>query len=526
MPTAALLNQGQLGLDDGSGDWWSGVQSFTLSAVLAVALSVTAIGASARQAFGQWQDEVPQAVADEAFWQNPVAPVPAIFYQNYPYLPDSEEIPASGLYGQPDEDFWQNPTAPVKATLGAIYLPDPEEIPAAQLSATVDEYYWQNEVAPVKATLGSLYLPDPEEIPSGNLSATVDEYFWVNSVPPIFSYSVPAVFSYDDVIVPQVAAFVPDEDFWVNPVLPALQTSIVPSLNIDSQEPTLFGQFDEDFWQNAVQPVQAALAWPQQFTFDVQEPSGSLFGQPDEDFWKNWVAPVQASLYQNLPYLPDPEEIPAGSLIPPVPPVPPSFQSTFVGRVIADFGVTKSNPAEIDKFSASQQTFVTTGTPYPPFPARADGWQLLGQAAMGGELLVAPSSGGLSDNTYYAVLGGDVTIPASAINTSLVVTLFENYFSEPGQVISIQSDPLVIATIPTTTGQTVLWSLVVRLRGNGVNNGILIAEQLVNGQPVGVLYSNRSQTMEPKLQLSAVVNLQGSGPDLPQVRLMQFQLQE
>src|ERR1700724_3499450 len=110
MPTAALLNQQQQGLDDGAGDWWGGIQQSALSAVLPIALSVAAIGTSSRQVFGWQQDEVSQAVADEAFWQNPVAPTSATLYQNLPYLPDSEEIPAGSLHGQPDEDFWQNPT--------------------------------------------------------------------------------------------------------------------------------------------------------------------------------------------------------------------------------------------------------------------------------------------------------------------------------------------------------------------------------------------------------------------------------
>lgn len=47
-------------------------------------------------------------------------------------------------------------------------------------------------------------------------------------------------------------------------------------------------------------------------------PAGSLTGQPDEDFdWRAQAgppAPVVASIYQALPYLPDPEELPAGAL--------------------------------------------------------------------------------------------------------------------------------------------------------------------------------------------------------------------
>jgi hypothetical protein len=590
MPTAALLNQQQQGLDDGAGDWWGGIQQSALSAVLAIALSVAAIGTSSRQVFGWQQDEVSQAVADEAFWQNPVAPTSATLYQNLPYLPDSEEIPAGSLHGQPDEDFWQNPTAPVAATLGPVYLPDPEEIPAAQLSATVDEYYWQNEVAPIKATLGSLYLPDPEEIPSGNLSATVDEYFWVNSVPPIFSYSILTAFSYDDVIVPQVAAFVPDEDFWANSVLSVSQAFVVPSLNIDSQEPTLFGQFDEDFWQNSVQPVQATLVWPQQFTFDVQEPSGSLFGQFDEDFWQNAVQPVQAVLawpqqftfdvqepagslfgqfdedfwtnpvlpvisqvpiqafrdddvvvpqvivfgfdedfWQNPAvstkaifaplYQPDPEEVPAGSLVPPAPPVPPIFQPLIVGKTLRSFGVSLSSPVTIQTTSNDLQLFQTNGTPY----------------------LIVPADTNLYQRSYRIVAGGSIMIPPSGINTAVNFALTLKGFSQRTQPArAIVDDVMATLPSPQATSGTSLWQLVVKLSAAQDGNtgpaldkraGRLTAEWMININGVytsGISISNQNPFQEALLYFSLGAQFTGSvsGADKFQANLYQFETQQ
>jgi len=75
----------------------------------------------------------------------------------------------------------------------------------------------------------------------------------------------------------------------------------------------LFGQDDEDFWQNPVVPVVATLLWPQPWSFDVQE---ATIVPPiqDEDFWANPVAPVAASNRVYLPAQLDGEEIPAGNL--------------------------------------------------------------------------------------------------------------------------------------------------------------------------------------------------------------------
>ena len=73
----------------------------------------------------------------------------------------------------------------------------------------------------------------------------------------------------------------------------------------------LYGQYDEDFWQNQVPPV--TLTMGKIYLPDPEEiPAHTLYGQPDEDFWQNWVAPVPPSL--GPLYLPDPEEIPARTL--------------------------------------------------------------------------------------------------------------------------------------------------------------------------------------------------------------------
>jgi len=61
--------------------------------------------------------------------------------------------------------------------------------------------------------------------------------------------------------------------------------------------------FDEEPWQNQVAPVQAAFA--RLLLPDPEEiPAGSLVvlvGPPDEDYWVNQVTPIQAVIYQRLP---------------------------------------------------------------------------------------------------------------------------------------------------------------------------------------------------------------------------------
>ena len=144
----------------------------------------------------------------------------------------------------------------------------------------------------------------------------ISDDFWQNPVTPAIQKIPPSVFSDDDVIVPQVIAFSSDEDFWENPVVAVSAVFIYPQQStFDVQEPagSLFGQPDEDFWQNPVAPVVAILAYPQQSSFDVQEPAGSLHGQPDEDFWINSVAPIQATLSYPQQFSFDVKE-PAGSL--------------------------------------------------------------------------------------------------------------------------------------------------------------------------------------------------------------------
>src|SRR6266851_1430931 len=287
---------------------------------------------------------------DEDFWVNWVNPVQATFYQKLPLVPDPEELPAGSLYGQPDEDFWDNWVNPVQATFyQKLPLGDVEEIPAGSLYGQPDEDFWNNPVNPVQATFyQKLPLGDPEEIPAGSLYGQPDEDFWKNPVAPVLAtfYRTLPLADLDEIIVatigqpdedfwlpnPQIAFtftrfttpdddFVApirifDEDFWNNPVLPVLPVSFAIVALADSDIQYII-TFDEEFWQNPVVPVLAQFYQKLPLIPDPEEiPAGSLsISIADEDLWNNPVNPVQATFYQKLP-IPnwDVEEIPAGSL--------------------------------------------------------------------------------------------------------------------------------------------------------------------------------------------------------------------
>jgi hypothetical protein len=143
-----------------------------------------------------------------------------------------------------------------------------------------------------------------------------DEDYWFQSILPVpvpasLYQRLPYAVSLRDVEeIPAGRLFgQDDEDFWQNPVAP-VAASLYQRLPLGDPEElpagSLFGQDDEDFWRNPTAPVAASLKWPQQYLFGDQSdvPSGSLkkFNAPDEDYWQNRVAPVQATLYQPLPY--------------------------------------------------------------------------------------------------------------------------------------------------------------------------------------------------------------------------------
>lgn len=164
-----------------------------------------------------------------------------------------------------------------------------------------------------------------------------------------------------------------------------------------------------------------------------------------------------------------------------------NFQPIKVGRAVSNFGVSVSNPSEIDGYFAGNQAFFFS--PVQNAFATPDGWGDLGQQAMSGLLLRAPSSGSMDfAHTYYIVAGGDISIAPST---------------------------------------KVLWSVICKLAQGGTSrNSFLRADTLVNGNVVSTLYSSPDPSVPSKLQLSLGINFSGSHFGSPRVTLQQFEIQE
>jgi hypothetical protein len=202
----------------------------------------------------------------------------------------------------PEETEWQNRVRPVPPpSFQALpYGPEPEELPAGSLRGQPDEDFWQNPVAAVPACpprasggwppalYGQLpYLPDPTEDPAGSPHGLPEEAEWQNWVAPLsasFCQQFPYASAETAEVLPQ-AVSPPEEDFWQNPVPYGTGQNPVPGLipNVAACRGT---------------------ALPLPYLPDGEEiPAGSLYGVPEEFYWQNPVPPVPAAMWQPMPYL-------------------------------------------------------------------------------------------------------------------------------------------------------------------------------------------------------------------------------
>lgn len=307
--------------------------------------------------------------ADEDFWNNAVAPLwgqnylvlPLVIPEDFPAFPNANPVLDDGGLWQPqipaadldwnvlfflDDGSWVPAMQPDEDFLPTSALPAPYNWPwASQAFQSSDEDQlvrqfvaaedpiWLQLVRPVEA---SLIWPRPwvfEQNEEGNnLRAFTDELFWewlVPAVPRVLTG--PTQWSFDQQ-EPAGNLFL-DLDEGLQGPLP----SPVPDANrllqqwpFEQNEPS--GSFstihEEDLWINAVSPV----IWMPAYLFSSVTAYDEVIGTTpstgqDEDFWNYfvtpWVAPVPDAMLLRFPYLPDPEEIPAGSLVPFVPPPPP-----------------------------------------------------------------------------------------------------------------------------------------------------------------------------------------------------------
>lgn len=184
----------------------------------------------------------------------------------------ADEFPKQTVF-VPDEDFWFSPVQP---TLANLRYPQPwafHQDEVSTFSNQLDEDYWP--LAPLQQ-MGAL-PPQPAPV-----------IMW---------------FGDDCALI-----FLPEEDLWPSQVVnltppdPGAYRVLQQFRFVTDEFSGIQGQPDEDFWVSGVPPVALSMAYPQQWIFDEQLPTGTLLGLPEEDLWQNRVAPVQMTYYLRLPY--------------------------------------------------------------------------------------------------------------------------------------------------------------------------------------------------------------------------------
>lgn len=210
---------------------------------------------------------------------------------------------------------------------GAVAAPLPvqafavdDDLPTPPAASIVEEDYGLLVSAqPSPFFFVQPFLDDDVAPPQAAPPTFVDEDGWIHPPPALAWLSRPAFADADELPFTAVAAPIADEDFWNHPQPPQAWLSPVVFSDADRLPVTVVAApiADEDFWNHPAPTAQwTALTFTDT---DVIVPQPAP-GEPDEDFWALGPAHVPAAVYSQLPYLPDPEEIPAGSLVPPTPP--------------------------------------------------------------------------------------------------------------------------------------------------------------------------------------------------------------
>jgi hypothetical protein len=190
-----------------------------------------------------------------------------------------------------------------------IYVFPPDELPQPA-TLRMEESEWRNPVAPGWFTLR---WPHPfafEQNESPTLQTALDFSEWENPVAPAFVNTVPQIFTADDVFVAPQPMLAVEEDWNVKPA--PVFAFPVPRIFGDDETlvPTPPIQ-DEDYWTSGVAPV-----WCYPATVFLADDVIQFASPIQDDYaWQSNIAPAVASNWLQLPYLPDPEEIPAGTLI-------------------------------------------------------------------------------------------------------------------------------------------------------------------------------------------------------------------
>jgi hypothetical protein len=277
--------------------------------------------ASIQQAFASDEEIVPQAATvtpDEVYWWQPGSSGVEIVVVNWPVL-GGGGVPQTAVPLPFDEEPWQVYTPPLIAPLG-LYLPDPEVlVVTAPTPLPFDEEVWQVYTPPLPKAQ-PLYLPDPEQTPALFAPAGSDVAAGSYGGRRVYTTEFKLWEFVEDFPQPVVTPLPFDEEPWQVYTPPLVEPK--PLYLPDPEEipaGSLFVASEQDYWQ----PFSPQ---PDPLIVTVWAENDQIVPQPvplpiDEEPWQVWTPLWLAA--QPL-YLPDPEEIPAGSLIPtPVVDIPP-----------------------------------------------------------------------------------------------------------------------------------------------------------------------------------------------------------
>lgn len=263
-----------LNLDEDSDSWWAGVQQCFVAVPIAGTLAAIALSASLAFGYQQQTEDIvpysgPALTVDEDYGPRTVIIESPHLVQLW-VSDGAASAPAPAFV--PDEDFWQFPAVRLQIQPPQVWAVD-DELPVSAAAEIAEEEYWQVYTPPYPL-LHFPYLPDPEEL----------------------------------LVVPP-PAFVLDEDYWLRPSFGLPKRKISYWITGDAAVPI---QIEEEYWWRAVwlRPHYHRLGPP----WDDQVPAGSLLvfgGAPDEDFWQVYTPPYPPFRFL---YLPEPEEVPSGSL--------------------------------------------------------------------------------------------------------------------------------------------------------------------------------------------------------------------
>ena len=338
---------------------------------------------------------------DDGDWKPLVSPVAGSYFVRLPFL-EPEDFPQFPAANNPvdDSSIWTPNSPPWEPTWTLLFFLDD--------GSTVPIFQYDEDFLPVQALPAPYNWPQPAQpFSDSDENNLVQEFvaaedpLWLQLVPPVpNSLAWPQPFTFEQNESTNLVAFTTEEHAWPIPVPVADSIWLLRQDAFDTQDPagslslilddafyalnipgppfpdpgslrllqqwpfeqnepagSLRNNVDEDYWQNPVAPVN----WPQASVFVFDEVPGHVPGSTgqDEDFWILSLtllpAPVPATNYIRLPYgsgvgLTDPEEIPAGSLFPFVPPpvvpcvMPPGFDKD---TNISTFSSFKNGPIQV-----------------------------------------------------------------------------------------------------------------------------------------------------------------------------------